>query len=87
LIDVIEALPTGVTEICCHPGDDDSLASSYSTERRHELAALTDPRVRATIAEHCICLQTFATFPRPQIPHRSTFAAKLQRFLTKGLDA
>jgi predicted glycoside hydrolase/deacetylase ChbG (UPF0249 family) len=49
LVTLIEALPAGLTELCCHPGQGHVPDSSYSSERGRELAALCDPRVRAAI--------------------------------------
>src|SRR5438094_9125819 len=49
LVRVIEILPPGVTELCCHPGDDPDLASSYRLERRDEMTALTHPDVKKAV--------------------------------------
>lgn len=45
LVAIIDALPTGVTELGCHPGLDAGLDSSYRLERLAEVATLCDPRV------------------------------------------
>ena len=53
----------GVTELMCHPGEEDEAMvkrSGYARERSVELATLTDPRVRATLDELDIALTTFA---------------------------
>lgn len=60
LVAVIERLPPGVTEVACHPGDDEGLASSYRAERMLELAALCDPRVRAAFDSAQVRLRSFA---------------------------
>ena len=65
LLKIIEALPTGVTELCCHPGymDDDSdpdYATMYASERAVEVSGLCDPRVKAAIAAGGIRLRSFA---------------------------
>jgi predicted glycoside hydrolase/deacetylase ChbG (UPF0249 family) len=63
LLAILDALPDGVTELGCHPGESDTdldARSSYARERPIELATLTDPRVRAAIAEREIELTTFA---------------------------
>jgi predicted glycoside hydrolase/deacetylase ChbG (UPF0249 family) len=62
LLTIIEELPEGVTEIMCHPGlADESLAAltGYNTGRAAELAALTDPRVRARLDAAGIQLVSF----------------------------
>ena len=62
LLRIVRALPEGVTEVSCHPGDarvDDPL---YGPERAMEVAALCDPRVRAAIGEAGITLASFATY-------------------------
>jgi predicted glycoside hydrolase/deacetylase ChbG (UPF0249 family) len=63
LIDVIRALPEGVTEFMCHPGrcgDDLRAARTRLKEsREEELHALTSPDVRAALAEAGVTLTTF----------------------------
>lgn len=50
LVDLIERLRPGVTELGCHPGLDPELDSSYRLERLREVEALCDARVRAALA-------------------------------------
>jgi chitin disaccharide deacetylase len=51
LLALLDALPVGVTELGCHPGEwPDAGAGVYGVERSLELAALCDPRVRAWCA-------------------------------------
>jgi predicted glycoside hydrolase/deacetylase ChbG (UPF0249 family) len=59
LLSIIEDLPTGVTELGCHPGQADDLKASYRTERAHEVEVLCDPRVRAPFADGNIELGSF----------------------------
>ena len=59
LIDILVALPSGTTELACHPGLDDELQSTYRDERVQELKVLSDPRVRATLAAEEIELCSF----------------------------
>lgn len=63
LIDVIRALPEGVTEFMCHPGrcGDDlrSARTRLKESREEELRALTSPEVRAALAEAGVTLTTF----------------------------
>ena len=58
---LIVGLPSGTTELMCHPGyDDPALAdSTYRTEREIELATLCAPNVKATIEEVQIELVAF----------------------------
>ncbi|MGH9754915.1 MAG: carbohydrate deacetylase [Blastocatellia bacterium] len=55
LIDLIERLPTGVSELMCHPGYDDAELSGVKTRLRasrvNELRLLTDPDVGAKLKE------------------------------------
>jgi len=61
LIDILAALPSGATELACHPGLDDELQSTYRSERVQELKVLCDPRVRATLAAEEIELSSFTS--------------------------
>lgn len=60
LVDLIEALPEGWTEIGCHPGLGVGGESSYAAEREREVAALCDPRVRAALERAGVALRSFA---------------------------
>ena len=46
---LIAAVPPGITELGCHPGRAADLDTMYRDERAQEVAALCDPRVRATV--------------------------------------
>jgi predicted glycoside hydrolase/deacetylase ChbG (UPF0249 family) len=59
LIAVLAALAPGVTELGCHPGTGEGLETMYAGERALEVAALTDPRVRAAVESLEISLRTF----------------------------
>ena len=59
LVEVIRALPPGVTELACHPGDDPTLDSTYRDERIAEVRALCHPTVRAALHEHGVKLVSF----------------------------
>ena len=63
LINVIRALPEGVTEFMCHPGrcGDDlrSARTRLKESREEELRALTAPEVRAALAEAGVKLASF----------------------------
>ncbi len=49
LLTILGRLDDGDTELGCHPGYADGLVSRYTVEREHEIGALTDPRVRASL--------------------------------------
>ncbi len=57
---LIEGLPEGATEICCHPAASVGAHLSYGPERLRELAALCDPRVRDAASRPGVRLCTFA---------------------------
>jgi chitin disaccharide deacetylase len=60
MLAILNDLPTGVSEIMCHPGyHDGSLESTYNAQREEELRVLTDPLVRDQIEELGIELITF----------------------------
>jgi predicted glycoside hydrolase/deacetylase ChbG (UPF0249 family) len=63
LINVIRALPQGVTEFMCHPGrcGDDlrSARTRLKESREEELRALTSPEVRVALADAGVTLATF----------------------------
>jgi chitin disaccharide deacetylase len=46
LIDILETLPAGWTELGCHPADRCDLDTMYRHERLEELRVLCDPKVR-----------------------------------------
>jgi len=60
LIKLIGALPRGRTELGCHPGIGNDIASSYASEREQELRALCDPRVKAALEREEVKLCSFA---------------------------
>jgi chitin disaccharide deacetylase len=60
---VREEVREGWTEISCHPGYvSDDYTPMYRHEREAELRTLTDPRIRATIEELGIALESYATY-------------------------
>jgi predicted glycoside hydrolase/deacetylase ChbG (UPF0249 family) len=60
LIELIESLPAGWSELGCHPGRGVGSESSYGHEREEEVRALCNPRVRAAIDEAGVKLRSFA---------------------------
>jgi chitin disaccharide deacetylase len=63
LIELIESLPEGWTELGCHPGLGVESESSYGPEREREVAALCDPRIGPVLAAADIELRSFAELP------------------------
>ena len=66
LLDCVDQLAEGVTELCCHPGrfDEALLVSRYNRQREVELQALTDPTVQQRLRERGIALLTCADLAR-----------------------
>jgi chitin disaccharide deacetylase len=60
LIALLVELPSGITELACHPGEGSEIESPYREERERELALLCDPRVRDAIEREAIVLSSFA---------------------------
>jgi predicted glycoside hydrolase/deacetylase ChbG (UPF0249 family) len=60
LVELIEALPPGGTELGCHPGRGADTGSPYEAERERELHALCDPRVAAAVERAGVELRSFA---------------------------
>jgi predicted glycoside hydrolase/deacetylase ChbG (UPF0249 family) len=64
MLRLLSQLPHGVTELGCHPGEDDALNSMYVRERSEEVKTLCDPRIRAALASEGIKLYSFRTYPK-----------------------
>jgi predicted glycoside hydrolase/deacetylase ChbG (UPF0249 family) len=65
LVELIEALPPGRTELGCHPAIGNDTRSSYAAERAQELLALCHPQVRAALEREGIELCSFAQVSSP----------------------
>ncbi|HJR80460.1 MAG TPA: carbohydrate deacetylase [Anaerolineales bacterium] len=64
LLNILNNLPDGTSEIMCHPGYvDDAFVkeSTYNKQRERELTILTDPSIKETIQADGIELTTFAS--------------------------
>jgi predicted glycoside hydrolase/deacetylase ChbG (UPF0249 family) len=59
LLDILAALPEGLTELGCHPAKEADLETMYADERLKELAALCDARLRKLITKANIQLCSF----------------------------
>ncbi|MDQ6748909.1 MAG: ChbG/HpnK family deacetylase [Candidatus Dormibacteraeota bacterium] len=60
LAKILAALPPGVTELGCHPGDGEEMDTMYWRERAEETRVLCDPRVRGLLAAEGIELRSFS---------------------------
>jgi len=60
LIETIQCLTPGVSELCCHPGEDGDFQSIYSSERQIEVDSLCDTRVIQAVAAEGVELRSFA---------------------------
>jgi hypothetical protein len=66
---VREEVGEGWTELSCHPGYvSDDYTPMYRQEREAELRTLTDPRIRATIEELGIRLESYDTYAEQRRP-------------------
>ena len=61
LLAILHGLPAGTTELCCHPGLDESLPSCYRRERLTEVQTLCDERIRESLAMEKITLTGFTS--------------------------
>jgi predicted glycoside hydrolase/deacetylase ChbG (UPF0249 family) len=62
LIRTLSGLPSGITELACHPGEEDGLETMYARERNQEVRTLCDPRTQMALVELDIQLRSFRTF-------------------------
>lgn len=60
LMRILASLPEGTTELGCHPGHDDGLATAYRTERAVEVKVLCAPEIRQVLSELNIELRSFS---------------------------
>jgi predicted glycoside hydrolase/deacetylase ChbG (UPF0249 family) len=58
-VDIIRALPAGITELACHPGRSNSLRGMYRRERAMELQSLCHLDVRQAIRNFNVDLCSF----------------------------
>jgi predicted glycoside hydrolase/deacetylase ChbG (UPF0249 family) len=59
LLGILTALPPGLTELGCHPGDGGELDSMYRAERVREVETLCSSRIRAALVTEGIELSSF----------------------------
>ena len=70
LLGILAALPPGVTELACHPGEGEDLDTMYRAGRAAEVRALSDPRIRAALTARAIELGSFDDVLLPPFPGR-----------------
>jgi predicted glycoside hydrolase/deacetylase ChbG (UPF0249 family) len=63
LLRILADLPPGVTELGCHPGEDENLDAMYLRERAEEVRVLCDPRLRTFLRDKGIELRSFHDVP------------------------
>jgi len=68
LIRILATLPSGCTELGCHPADGCDLNTMYRHERAEELRVLCDARVPAAIKTMGIELCSFTNLPKGHSP-------------------
>jgi len=68
LLGILTILPSGVTELSCHPGEEDDAISMYRAERWREVETLCDPRIRAAVTSGSIRLCSFGHLVRDLHP-------------------
>jgi predicted glycoside hydrolase/deacetylase ChbG (UPF0249 family) len=64
LVTVLASMPSGVTELACHPGSGTDVDSMYRAERAREVDTLCHPQVRAAVVSSGIKLVSFADLSR-----------------------
>lgn len=74
LIEILDEVPEGVTELCSHPGYAEDLKTAYRLERAREVATLCDPSVRQAIDALGIKLISF----RDVVPRRQDAVTQAQ---------
>ena len=63
LLQILESLTPGVTELGCHPGEGEDFEGAYRTERAAEVKVLCDPQIRAAIGTLGIEFISFGDLP------------------------
>ena len=63
LLEMLAALPSGSSELGCHPGEGDDFHSTYAGERAQEVRTLCDPRIQPALASQKIQLFSFREPP------------------------
>jgi len=61
LLTILKTLPTGYTELGCHPGEANDVQTDYRAERIQEVKILCNPQVPKALAALNIQLRSFST--------------------------
>ena len=64
LLRLIDAMPSGWTELMCHPGFAHDVRSVYARERETELATLCRPELSGELATKSVVLRSFSELAR-----------------------
>jgi len=64
---IFSSLPRGITELGCHPGYDDGLATIYRAERAAEVKTLCSPEIRSALSDLGFELCSFKDISRLQM--------------------
>ena len=65
LLAIVDALPSGVHELCCHPAAALDFGGAYREPRLAELRTVCDARVRTGLVERGVRLRPHRGAPRP----------------------
>jgi predicted glycoside hydrolase/deacetylase ChbG (UPF0249 family) len=79
LKNILASLPDGYTELGCHPGYDDGLATAYRTERAVEVQTLCSPEIPQALAELRIELRSFKSLACTTMGASKLLGFKMQR--------
>lgn len=61
LLTILKSLPSGYTELGCHPGEANDVQTEYRVERLHEMNILCNPQIRKDLTALGIQLCSFDT--------------------------
>ena len=67
---ILAGLSAGITELGCHPGYGEGLATAYRAEREQELGVLCDRSLPRVLAERGVELCSFDRLPAPPTPKK-----------------
>lgn len=76
LVATLAALPSGVTELACHPAKPADLDDMYGSAREDELRTLCDPRVARALRQEGIAPASFGDLRARPLNERSASAGR-----------
>ena len=63
LLEIIDCIPDGITELVCHPGFTNArLKDPYQFQRKKEMLSLMDPKVKSQLEKNKITLINFKEY-------------------------